>query len=98
MNPKLTVHISEFETALVTINQSLRIVDRSIETTTNELKNLELQGESILFDGSLNRLDAQLIEYSIAELEGTIQYLKESKNHINRLEADIRTTIANNLQ
>lgn len=81
--------ISDFENAFATIDQSSRLVDRSIEQARERRKSLELKEETMVFGGCFNmrdtHTDTQLIESYIQELNNTIEYLKEAKNFINRL-------------
>ena len=84
--------ISEKEDALSTIDQTQRLVSKSIEAIKSELNQLDTQEESLVFDGCFNMHDpnkSNWIEATRIELNNNLDYLSEAKRHILRLRGEI---------
>lgn len=89
--------LRDLNNALATIDQSSRLVDRSIEQAKNQRKQLEAREESIILGACFNmresKADARYIDSSIVELTSTIEYLEEARNYIGKLRSDIEADI-----
>lgn len=77
---------------MAAIDQTERLVNKSMETINGELAELENQEESIVFDGCFNMHDPNRsgwIEAARLELGQNLDYLGEAKKHIARLRSEI---------
>lgn len=82
----------EIDESLTAIDQTSRLVDKSIELIKGELSDLQHQEESTVFDGCFNMHDpgrSCWIEASRSELVNNLDYLEEAKKHISRLKGEI---------
>jgi hypothetical protein len=67
-------------------------VNKSIELIKAELSDLDVQEESLVFDGCFNMHDpnkSSWIEATRIELNNNLAYLNEAKRHILRLRNEI---------
>jgi hypothetical protein len=83
---------SERDDAILTIDQTERLVSKSIEVIKEELSQLDIQEESLVFDGCFNVHDpnkSSWIEATRLELNNNLDYLTEARRHIFRLRGEI---------
>lgn len=84
--------IGQFDDSLLAIEQTTRLVERSIDIVKNELSELQTQEESIVFDGCFSMHDpgrSNWIEAQRIELINNLDYLEEAKKHIFKLRNEI---------
>lgn len=78
--------------ALIAIDQTNRLVNKSIDHSKYALTKLQNQEESIIFEKCFQIYQpnkAFQIESKRLELNDTLEYLEEAKKHISRLRQDI---------
>lgn len=74
------------------IDQTARLVDKSIESIKRRLTELQSQEESMILDVCFNVPEpgrSHWIEANRAELLGNLEYLEGAKRHISRLRDEI---------
>lgn len=74
------------------IEQTARLVEKSVEVIRNDLSDLQQQEESIIFDGCFDMRDpnrSRWIQDTQSELLANLDYLEEAKKHIARLRDEI---------
>lgn len=84
--------LGQFDEALAAVEQTARLVKKSMELIRDELNELQVQEESIVFDGCFNVHDpgkTNWIETQRSELQSNLDYLEEAKAHVTRLEREI---------
>lgn len=87
---------SELNDALNTANQSLRLLDKSMEEARANLVRLEEDRveKLVIFDANCNfykqsKEDSELFEASKLEVQSMIDYLNEACRYINKLKEEI---------
>lgn len=86
--------LKEFDDSLLAIEQTVRLVDKSIESIELELKQLQKQEESLIFEKCFNILNDSKqtndwIEGTRLELYNNLNYMQEAKKYISKLKDEI---------
>lgn len=83
---------SELDDSLKAIDQTSRLVEKSIESLNKELEALLQQEEAMIFDGCFDLLDKRKPSWfgkARSDLSSNLDYLEEAKKFITRLKAEI---------
>lgn len=90
-------HVRDIDDSLLTIDQTARLIEKTIENSNIELKFTDQQEESLIMDNTFwSDLDREscrnqsaLLAKNRAELRGNLDYLLEARKYVAKLRQDI---------